>query len=42
MANRILNKYATVFGKTDHRPFAFYEEKPSDGIHPAEWIAIEL
>ena len=38
----LLNKYATVFGKTDHRPFAFYEEKPSDGIHPAEWIAIEL
>lgn len=28
--------------KTTERYFAFYEEKPSDGIHPAEWIAIEL
>ncbi len=27
------------FGK---REFIFYEERPSDGIHPAEWVACEL
>ena len=40
--NELMEEYAAVFGKTDHRPFAFYEEKPSDGIHPAEWVAIEI
>ena len=41
-ASPLMNDYARFFGKFDHRPFAFYEEKPSDGIHLAEWVAIEM
>ena len=40
-SNPLMHDYAGCFGKFDHRPFAFYEEKPSDGIHPAAWVAFE-
>lgn len=39
----LMEKFAVAFGtKKKHRFFTFYEEKPSDGIHPAEWVAYEL
>lgn len=34
-------KFSEVFGMTKQE-FAFYEDKPSGGIHPAEWVACEL
>lgn len=37
----LMEQFAAIFGTKD-RLFTFYEEKPSDGIHPAEWVAIEL
>ena len=49
ITNPLLEAFAVAFGRFDKSvkivrrgPFAFYEEKPSDGIHPAEWVAIEL
>ena len=49
ITNPLLEAFAKTFGRFDKAgnivrkgPFAFYEEKPSNDIHPAEWIAIEL
>ena len=42
VTNQLMQDYANRFGKLGGKPFAFYEEKPSDGVHPAEWVAIEL
>ena len=33
--------YSKVFGMAKQE-FAFYEKKPSDGIHPAEWVAYAI
>lgn len=47
--NPLLGQFAGAFGRYNKAgkivrkgPFAFYEEKPSDGILPAEWVAIEM
>lgn len=38
----LLDEFVSCFGMLSKPSFAFYEEKPSDGIHTAEWVAIEL
>ena len=34
-------EYINFYGPGGRR-FAFYEEKPSNGVHPPEWVAFEL
>ena len=41
-ASPLLDEFVCYYGALSKPSFAFYEEKPSDGIHTAEWVAIEL
>lgn len=41
VTNPLLNEFARCYGLLSEPSFSLYEEKPSDGTCPAEWVAIE-